>query len=50
MNFSASLADRGALFAYQHKGKHLTINTEMERLQAEEEMIDFATVADYQTI
>jgi NDP-sugar pyrophosphorylase family protein len=50
MNFSASLADRGALFAYQHKGKHLTINTEKERLQAEEEMIDFATVADYQTI
>ncbi len=47
MDFSASLAQCGALFAYQHKGRHLTINTEKERLQAEAQMTEFATVVDY---
>jgi NDP-sugar pyrophosphorylase family protein len=47
MDFSASLAQSGALFAYQHKGRHLTINTEKERLQAEAQMMEFATVVDY---
>jgi len=50
MNFSESLAQAGALFAYQHRGRHLTINTEKERMQAEAEMTDFATVMDYQAI
>ncbi len=50
MNFSESLAQAGALFAYQHLGRHLTINTEKERLQAEAQMTDFATVMDYQAI
>jgi glucose-1-phosphate cytidylyltransferase len=50
MNFSAALAQKGALFAYQHRGRHLTINTEKERMQAEAEMTDFATVMDYQSI
>lgn len=50
MNFSEALAQAGVLFAYQHRGRHLTINTEKERMQAEAQMADFATVMDYQTI
>jgi glucose-1-phosphate cytidylyltransferase len=50
MNFSESLAKIGTLFAFQHRGRHLTINTEKERKQAEAEMTDFATVMDYQAI
>ena len=50
MNFSESLAKAGSLFAFQHQGRHLTINTEKERKQAEAEMTDFATVMDYQAI
>jgi NDP-sugar pyrophosphorylase family protein len=50
MNFSAALAQNGELFVYQHRGRHLTINTEKERKQAEAEMTDFATVTDYQSI
>jgi NDP-sugar pyrophosphorylase family protein len=50
MNFSEALAQAGALFAYRHRGRHLTINTEKERMQAEAQMTDFATVMDYQTI
>lgn len=50
MNFSEALAKSGSLFAYQHRGRHLTINTEKERIQAEAQMTDFATVMDYQTI
>jgi NDP-sugar pyrophosphorylase family protein len=50
MNFSEALAQAGALFAYRHHGRHLTINTEKERMQAEAQMTDFATVMDYQTI
>ena len=48
MNFSAALAQTGALFTYQHRGRHLTINTEKERMQAEADMTDFATVMDFQ--
>jgi NDP-sugar pyrophosphorylase family protein len=50
MNFSGDLARQGALLAYQHRGRHLTINTEKERIQAEAEMADFATVMDYRAI
>jgi glucose-1-phosphate cytidylyltransferase len=50
MNFSAALAKAKALFAYQHRGRHLTINTEKERVQAESEITDFAHVMDYQAI
>jgi NDP-sugar pyrophosphorylase family protein len=50
MEFSRTLANAGALFAYQHQGRHLTINTEKERIQAEAQMTDFATVMDYQSI
>jgi NDP-sugar pyrophosphorylase family protein len=50
MDFSKSLAKAGTLFAYQHRGRHLTINTEKERMLAEAQMTDFATVMDYQAI
>jgi hypothetical protein len=46
MNFSAELAEAGALFAYRHQGRHITINTEKERMQAEAEMIDFVHVRE----
>jgi NDP-sugar pyrophosphorylase family protein len=50
MEFSAALANAKALFAYAHRGRHLTINTEKERMQAEAQMTDFAHVMDYQAI
>ena len=50
MNFSASLAQSGSLFAYQHQGRLLTVNTEKERMQAEKELTDFATGMDCQAI
>ena len=50
MDFSGALAREGRLHAYQHRGRHLTINTEKERKAAEAEMADFATVMDYRSI
>jgi hypothetical protein len=50
MDFSSALARAGRLSAYQHRGRHLTINTEKERKLAEAEMADFATVTDYRSI
>ncbi len=50
MNFSAALAAAKALAAYQHQGRHLTINTEKERMEAEVQMTEFAHVMDYQAI
>jgi glucose-1-phosphate cytidylyltransferase len=44
--YLSSLAEAGALGAYQHEGKHLTINTEKERAAAEIEMIEFFTIMD----
>lgn len=44
--FLDSLAADRKLFAYVHQGKHLTINTEKERLQAESEISGFITVLD----
>jgi len=41
----ASLAASGKMFAYEHAGKHLTINTEKERQQAESE-IEFFSILD----
>lgn len=48
--FLAALLRAGTLFAYQHSGKHLTVNTEKERTQAETEMIEFFTFIDGQTL
>ena len=46
VEFLSALAAAGKLFAYQHSGKHLTINTEKERQQAESEVIEFFSVLD----
>ncbi|OLE54023.1 MAG: hypothetical protein AUG51_10390 [Acidobacteria bacterium 13_1_20CM_3_53_8] len=48
--FLASLAEGGALFAHQHDGKHLTVNTEKDRVLAESEMIEFFTLLDSQRV
>lgn len=50
VDFSRALSRTNGLFAYAHKGRHLTINTEKERMQAEAQMSDFAHVMDYQSI
>jgi glucose-1-phosphate cytidylyltransferase len=44
--FAATLAKAGKLHAYQHHGKHATVNTEKERREAEEEMLEFFTVLE----
>ena len=46
VEFLSALAAAGKLFAYQHSGKHLTINTPKERQQAESEVIEFLSVLD----
>lgn len=47
--FLSSLAKANALYAYEHTGKHLTINTEKDRVVAETEVIEFFTIMDGQT-
>ena len=49
-DFLSSLAEAGALYAYQHEGKHLTVNTEKERADAEGEMIEFFSLMDEQSL
>ena len=44
--FLSALARVGRLYAYRHSGKHLTVNTEKERTQAEEQIVEFLTVLD----
>ena len=46
--FLSALAGAGALYAYEHTGKHLTVNTEKERAVAETEVIEFFTYMDGQ--
>ncbi len=46
--FLSSLAAAGGLYAYRHTGKHLTVNTEKERADAEVEMVEFFTYMDGQ--
>jgi NDP-sugar pyrophosphorylase family protein len=48
--FLSALAEAGVLTAYQHTGKHLTVNTEKERAKAEVEMVEFLTLLDGQRI
>jgi len=45
VDFLSGLAASGKMFAYEHSGKHLTINTEKERQQAESE-IEFLSILD----
>jgi NDP-sugar pyrophosphorylase family protein len=47
-DFLAALAAAGGLYAYRHTGKHLTVNTEKERADAEIEMVEFFTYMDGQ--
>ena len=46
--YLSKLADAGALYTHEHRGKHLTVNTEKERALAETEMIEFFTYMDGQ--
>jgi glucose-1-phosphate cytidylyltransferase len=41
VDFLSSLAKSGELHAFEHAGKHLTINTEKERQEAQTEVIEF---------
>ncbi|HEY4000211.1 MAG TPA: nucleotidyltransferase family protein [Candidatus Xenobia bacterium] len=44
--FLADLAATGRLFAYEHGGRHITVNTEMERLSAEAQIVEFITLME----
>jgi glucose-1-phosphate cytidylyltransferase len=46
VEFLSALAVSEKLFAYEHSGKHLTINTEKDRQQAEGELIEFFSLLD----
>jgi glucose-1-phosphate cytidylyltransferase len=46
VHFLSTLAQRRQLSAYKHPGKHLTVNTEKERVSAEQEMVSFFTVLE----
>jgi glucose-1-phosphate cytidylyltransferase len=48
--FLSSLVEAGELYTYQHTGKHLTVNTEKERADAELEIVEFFTYMDGQEI
>ena len=48
--FLAALAGAGAVYAYQHEGRHVTVNTENDRALAETEMIEFFTLMDEQIV
>jgi glucose-1-phosphate cytidylyltransferase len=48
--FLSSLIEAGGLYTYQHTGKHLTVNTEKERANAEVEIVEFFTYMDGQKI
>ncbi len=50
IEFLSGLARRGALYAHQHAGKHLTVNTEKDRALAETQLIEFFTYGDGQLI
>lgn len=43
VTFLSAVADAGGLYAYRHTGKHLTVNTERERAEAETNVIEFFT-------
>ncbi len=48
--FLSSLAEAGSVYAYQHEGRHVTVNTENDRTLAETEMVEFFTLIDEQII
>ena len=48
--FLSALGEAESLFAYQHTGKHLTVNTEKDRAQAEAQIVEFYTASDAQIV
>lgn len=46
--FLTTLAEAGGIYAFQHEGRHVTVNTENDRELAETEMVEFFTVMDEQ--
>jgi glucose-1-phosphate cytidylyltransferase len=44
--FLNALARAGRLHAHRHTGKHLTVNTEKDRVAAEEQIVEFLTLMD----
>ncbi|HEY0367816.1 MAG TPA: hypothetical protein VGC73_15190, partial [Pyrinomonadaceae bacterium] len=48
--FLSKLAEEGAVYAYQHEGRHVTVNTEKDRALAETEIVEFFTLMDEQII
>ncbi len=44
--FFDALAGASALFAYPHRGQHITVNTEKDLAEAETQMVDFFTLLD----
>ena len=43
MSFFDRLIRKGMLYEYKHKGKHITVNTEKEKADAEKQLDDFYT-------
>lgn len=46
--FLSALAVANGLYTFEHKGKHLTVNTEKERAEAETGVVEFFTYMDGQ--
>ena len=46
VEFLSKLAEERSLSVYEHSGKHLTVNTDKERQQAESEMVEFLSILD----
>ena len=44
--FAAELSQRGQLRAFRHTGRHITVNTEKERAEAEAHITEFFTVME----
>jgi glucose-1-phosphate cytidylyltransferase len=49
-DFLSALSRAGALSVFLHQGKHITVNTEKERSEAETDVIEFLTLMDEQRI
>jgi glucose-1-phosphate cytidylyltransferase len=50
VGFLDDLVATGQFHVHRHTGKHLTVNTEKERAQAEAEMVEFFTLLDGQVL
>ena len=43
MSFFDRLIRKGMLYEYKHRGKHITVNTEKEKADAEKQLDEFYT-------